>query len=91
MTIQSLTVCTCYKVPKTDGSQGDDHKVKSLQRRPTLDVFKDGCWERHKQQAAEQHEQQSGYDPDLRLTDVPVLRGDREAQISDVRLMLLEI
>lgn len=43
-------------------------------------MFKDGCWQRHKQQAAKQHEQQSGYNPDLCLTDVPVLQGQSERQ-----------
>ena len=66
---------TCHKVPKSNSSQGDDHKIEGLQRRPALDVFKDGCWERDKQQAAKKHKQQRGYDPDLCLSDVPVLQG----------------
>lgn len=72
----SMAFCvhTCHKVTKSYGGQGDDHKVQGLERRPTLDVFKDGRWERHEQQAAEQHEQQGGDDTDLCLTDVPVLQ-----------------
>lgn len=71
-----ITSCfrTCHKIPKSNGRQGDDHEVKGLQRRPALDMFEDGCWESHKQEAAEQDEQQGGYDPDLCLTDVPVLK-----------------
>lgn len=66
---------TCHKVSKPDGGQGDDHKVEGLQCRPALDVFKDGCRQRHKQQAAEQYKQQRGYDSDLGLADGPVLQG----------------
>lgn len=69
---------TCYKVPKPNGGQGDDHKVEGLQRRPALDVFKDGRRQRHEEQAAEKHKEQGGDDPDLRLTDVPVLRGETD-------------
>lgn len=74
-----LCVCTCHKVPKSYGGQGDDHEVKRLQRRPTFDVFKDGCWKCHKQQTAKQHKQQGGDDADLCLTDVPVLQ-ERERE-----------
>lgn len=77
---QSVRPCwsliTCHKVPESNGGEGDDHEVQRLQRGPALDVFKDGRWKRHKQQAAEEHEQQGGDDADLRLTDVPVLRDD---------------
>lgn len=66
---------TCHKVSKTNRSQGDDDKVKGLQRRPALDVFEDGCWKSHEQQAAEENKQQRGDDPNLCLTDVPALRG----------------
>lgn len=69
-----LWVCTCHKVSESYGGQGDDHKVKGLQRGPTLDVFKDGCRECDKQQAAKQHKQQGGDDTNLCLTDVPVLQ-----------------
>lgn len=76
-----LCLHTCHEVSKSYGGQGDDHKIKGLQRRPTLDVFKDGRRERHKQQAAKQHKQQCGDDTDLSLTDVPVLqRRQREKQ-----------
>lgn len=69
-----LCVCTCHKVSESYSGQGDDHKVKGLQRRPTFDVFKDGCRERHEQQAAKQDKQQGGDDPDLCLADVPLLQ-----------------
>ncbi len=78
-------VCTCHKVSESYGGQGDDHKVNGLQRGPTLNVFKDGRWEHHKQQAAEQDKQQGGDDTDLCLTDVPVLQ-ERENEQYDCEL-----
>lgn len=66
---------TCHEVSEPYGRQGDDHKVEGLQRGPTLDVFKNGRRERHKQQAAKKHKQQGGDDPDLRPSDVPMLQG----------------
>lgn len=80
MTGRRSKCCTCYKIPKSNSSQSDDHEVEGLERRPALDVFEDGCWERHEQQAAEQHEQQGGDNPDLCLTDVPVLQGHKQRE-----------
>lgn len=93
LNIKSLVVLfTCHKVPKTNSSQGDDDKVQGLQRRPALDVFKDGCREGHKQQAAKQHEQQRGYDPDLCLTDLPMLHGKEKdiIQILNINFVCLQ-
>lgn len=73
-----VCVRTCHKVSKSYGGQGDDHEVKGVQRRPALDVFEDGRWQRHEEQAAEQHEEQGGDDAYLRLTDVPVLQETEE-------------
>lgn len=49
-------------------------------------MFKDGGWKSDKQQAAEQHKQQSGDDADLRLTDVPVLRERENTQYIELQL-----
>lgn len=73
-------VGTCYKVSKSYGGQGDDHKVKGVQRRPALDVFEDGRRQRDEEQAAEKHKQQGGDDADLCLTDVPVLQETEEEE-----------
>lgn len=73
---------TCYKISKSNSGQSDDHKVEGLQSRPAFNVLEDGSWESHKQQAAKQHKKQRGYDPDLRLTDVPLLQKARDREKS---------
>lgn len=73
---------TCNKVSKPNGGQGDDNKVQGFKCRPSLNVFEDGGWKSHKQQAAKQHKQQGGDDTDLCLRDGPLLQHrDRKSDL----------
>lgn len=74
--------CTCHKVSKPNGGQGDDNKVQGFKCRPSLNVFEDGSWKSHKQQAAKQHKQKGGDDTDLCLCDGPLLQHrDRTSDV----------
>lgn len=54
-----ITFFTGHKVPEADGGEGDDDKVDGLQRAPALDVLEDDGRQGHKDEAAEQDEEQS--------------------------------
>lgn len=87
-----VRVGTCHKVSKSYSGQGDDHKVKGVQRRPALDVFENGRRQRHEEQAAEKHKQQGGDDADLCLTDVPVLAEGETGECQLIgRLSLMSV
>lgn len=71
------TFFTSNKISKADGGKGDDNKVDGLERAPALDVLEYDGWQGHKDEAAEQNEEERGENANLRLADFPLLRGDK--------------
>lgn len=71
-----VTFFTSNKVSKAYRGKSDDDKVDGLECAPALDVLEDDGWQGHKDEAAEQDEEQRGENADLRLADFPLLWGD---------------
>lgn len=70
-----MTFFAGNKVSKADRGESDDHEVDGVEGAPSLDVLEDDGRQGHKDEAAEQDEEQRGEDADLCLADFPLLEG----------------
>lgn len=76
-----LRLLTCYKIPKANCGQSDDHKVNGLQSCPSFNLFENDCRDGHKDNAPCQDEEDSGDHPDLCLTHLFFLeKGNNKRQ-----------
>lgn len=65
---------TCHIVTKSNGCQGDNHKIDGVQSAPAFYVLEYDGGKSHKEDTAEQDEDDGGNDANLGLTNIPFLQ-----------------
>lgn len=70
---QKIQILTCYVVPESNGRQGDNHKIDSVQSAPAFYVLEYDRRESHEEDTAEQDEDDGGNDANLGLANIPFL------------------
>lgn len=74
---QKIQILTCYIVPESNGRQGDNHKIDSVQSAPAFYVLEYDRRESHEEDTAEQDEDDGGNDANLGLANIPFLERQR--------------